>query len=186
MNYTTTEQKFINLMLDKSAQGNEVNTSAEMLVKSLRKRNVLPADMMNGSASNAAHPQLASVIAQLDEARRNAANYRTQAETLRIERNAESTRANKLVSTVKSLEADLSRLQAQMAGRTSSQSNASTEAPRAANQHVGRGGDAVFNFGRHTGKTVRNTSPSYLHWCVENVTGRNAWINAEIQAFFAE
>ena len=42
ISYSEQEQKFIRLMLDSSAQGNEVFTSCEMLVKSLRKRKVTP------------------------------------------------------------------------------------------------------------------------------------------------
>jgi hypothetical protein len=38
--YSEQERKFIRLMLDTSAQGNEISTSCEMLVKSLRKRKV--------------------------------------------------------------------------------------------------------------------------------------------------
>jgi hypothetical protein len=38
--YSEQEHKFIRLMLDTGAQGNEVSTSCEMLVRSLRKRRV--------------------------------------------------------------------------------------------------------------------------------------------------
>jgi hypothetical protein len=38
--YSEQERKFIRLMLDAGAQGSEVSTSCEMLVKSLRKRKV--------------------------------------------------------------------------------------------------------------------------------------------------
>ena len=38
--YSEQERKFIRLMLDSGAQGNEISTSCEMLVNSLRKRNV--------------------------------------------------------------------------------------------------------------------------------------------------
>jgi hypothetical protein len=38
--YSEQEHKFIRLMLDAGAQGNEVSTSCEMLVRSLRKRQV--------------------------------------------------------------------------------------------------------------------------------------------------
>ena len=40
--YSEQEQKFIRLMLDAAAQGNEVYTSCERLIKSLRKRQVTP------------------------------------------------------------------------------------------------------------------------------------------------
>jgi hypothetical protein len=38
--YSEQERKFIRLMLDSGAQGNEISTSCEMLVNSLRKRKV--------------------------------------------------------------------------------------------------------------------------------------------------
>lgn len=40
LEYSEQEQKFIRLMLDAAAQGNEVSTSCERLVRSLRKRQV--------------------------------------------------------------------------------------------------------------------------------------------------
>jgi hypothetical protein len=44
--YNEQEQKFIRLMLDSGAQGNEVSTSCEKLVMSLRKRRVTADDFL--------------------------------------------------------------------------------------------------------------------------------------------
>jgi hypothetical protein len=44
--YSEQEQKFIRLMLDPGAQGNEVSTSCERLVSSLRKRRVTSDDFL--------------------------------------------------------------------------------------------------------------------------------------------
>jgi hypothetical protein len=44
--YSEQEQKFIRLMLDAGAQGNEVSTSCEKLVMSLRKRRITSEDFL--------------------------------------------------------------------------------------------------------------------------------------------
>jgi len=46
LSYNEQEQKFIRLMLDSGAQGNEISTSCERLVKSLRNRRVTPDDFL--------------------------------------------------------------------------------------------------------------------------------------------
>jgi hypothetical protein len=44
--FSEQEEKFIRLMLDPGAQGNEVSTSCDKLVRSLRKRRVSPQDFL--------------------------------------------------------------------------------------------------------------------------------------------
>jgi hypothetical protein len=44
--FSEQEQKLIRLMLDPGAQGNEVSTSCDKLIRSLRKRRVTPEDFL--------------------------------------------------------------------------------------------------------------------------------------------
>lgn len=52
MKYTEVEIKFIRLMLDRAAMGNEVNTSAQMLVRSLRERKINADTFLGNGASS--------------------------------------------------------------------------------------------------------------------------------------
>jgi hypothetical protein len=49
--YSEQERKFIRLMLDAGAQGNEISTSCEMLVRSLRKRKVTSEAFLENSVN---------------------------------------------------------------------------------------------------------------------------------------
>jgi hypothetical protein len=52
LEYSEQEKKFIRLMLDAGAQGNEVNTACERLVASLRKRRVTPQDLLENKGDH--------------------------------------------------------------------------------------------------------------------------------------
>jgi hypothetical protein len=60
--YNSVEEKFIRLMLDRAALGNEINTSAQMLVRSLRERKVTAEMFLNGDYSGPAPFDYGDVI----------------------------------------------------------------------------------------------------------------------------
>jgi hypothetical protein len=52
--FNSLEQKFIRLGLDPAALGNEVDTSAQMLIRSLRERGITAETFLNGDSSGPA------------------------------------------------------------------------------------------------------------------------------------
>ena len=63
--FSEQEKKFIRLMLDPGAQGNEVSTSCDKLVRSLRKRRVTPEDFLESKVDLQLKRE---VLAQTDRA----------------------------------------------------------------------------------------------------------------------
>jgi hypothetical protein len=152
MQYTGREQKLISLMLNQAALGNEVTTSCEVFIKSLRSRAVTAEQMVNGFGGNVSSGQsgrerlLQVLLSDTEQALR----------VVRIQRDEELARATEFKAEVAKLKAELAK------------AKASTPVGAASGTQTGT---MTFDFGKYRGAMIQAVPIGYLQWALETLKG---------------